>query len=264
MIPLGEPIAHGRTADIYAWEDGFVLKLFHHWFPFEDVEYEYRIAQAVHASGVRSPAVREITQALGRNGLIYERINGETMFTWLKRQPWKVFRFGTALAQFHTQMHACDFNAEVPSQKQKLQNKIKRADALPVHLKAKLLNALESMPVGNKVCHGDFHPDNVIMTNNDSVVIDWIDAAKGNPLADVARTSVLALGSASTQTRGMDLFIRLFHAIYLREYFRFNPNGRGEYRQWLPIVAGARLSENIPELEGWLLEQAGKTIQRGK
>jgi uncharacterized protein (TIGR02172 family) len=261
-ISLDQPLAHGRTADVYAWEDGFVIKLFHTWFPFEDVEYECRIAQAVHASGVRSPAVKEIVQVHGRKGLIYERKNGKTMFALLKRQPWKVFRYGILLAQHHSQMHACDFNAEVPLQKQKLQNKIKRADALPVHLKAKLLDALEPLPAGNKVCHGDFHPDNIIMTENDAIVIDWIDAAKGNPLADVARTSVLALGSASTQTHGMNLFIKLFHAIYLREYFRLNPIGREEYREWLPIVAGARLSENISEVEQWLLEQAGKTTRR--
>lgn len=262
-IVLDPPIAQGRTADVFAWEDGFVLKLFHPWFPSEDVEYEYRIAQAVHASGVKSPAVKEIVQVHGRNGLIYERINGRTMFALLKRQPWKVFRFGASLAQYHIQMHACDFNAEVPLQKHNLQNKIKRAGALPIHLKQKLLDALEPLPAGNKVCHGDFHPDNIIMTENDSVVIDWINAAKGNPLADVARTSALALGSASTQAPGMKIFIKLFHAVYLKEYFRSSPNGMEEYRQWLPIAAGARLSENIPELEGWLLEQAGRATPRG-
>lgn len=255
-LSLGQPIARGRTADIYAWEDGFVLKLFQPWFPLEDVEYEYRIARAVHASGVKSPDVKEMTQVQGQNGLIYERINGETMFTALKRQPWKVFRFGALLAQYHLQMHACDFNADVPTQKQKLQNKIKRADALPAQLKSKLLDALETLPVGNKVCHGDFHPDNVMLTEKDAIVIDWIDAAKGNPLADAARTSVLALGAASTLPIGMKFFIKFFHASYLKEYFRLTPNGKEEYHQWLPIVAGARLSENIPELEGWLVKQA--------
>lgn len=257
-ISLDQPIAQGHTADVYAWEDGFVLKLFHNWFPPEDVEYEFEIAKAVHASGVKSPAVKEMIQVQGRNGLIYERIDGETMLTLLKRTPCKVFYFGKLLAQFHIQMHSCDFNAEVPEQKQKIQNKIKRADELPVYLKPKLLNALEPLPTGNKVCHGDFHPDNILMTKDDSIVIDWIDASKGNPLADVARTSVLALGSASTLKLGMKLFIKLFHAVYLKEYFRLSPNGREEYQQWIPIVAGARLSENITELDNWLVKEARK------
>lgn len=257
-ISLDRPIANGRTADVYAWDDGDVLKLFHHWFPLEDVEYEFKIAKAVHASGVKSPAVKEIVQVNGRNGLIYERIHGETMFTLLKRAPWKVFQFGKLFAQYHFQMRARDFTAEAPDQKQKIQNKIKRADALPVYLKPKLLHALEPLPAGNKVCHGDFHPDNVLINENDSIVIDWIDASKGNPLADVARTSVLALGAASTLNFGMRLFIKLFHSIYLREYFRLQPNGFDEYQKWIPIVAGARISENIAELENWLVRQAKK------
>lgn len=117
-ISLDQPIAKGHTADVYAWEDGYVLKLFHHWFPLEDVEYEYKIAKAVHASGVKSPAVKEIVQVNGRNGLIYERIHGETMFSLLKRAPWKVFQFGKLLAQYHFQMHTCDFNAEVPTKEE--------------------------------------------------------------------------------------------------------------------------------------------------
>ena len=43
---------------------------------------------------------------------------------------------------------------------------------------------------------------------------------------------------------------------YLRRYFALRPEGYEEYGRWLPIVAAARLSENIPELERWLLAQA--------
>ncbi|MBI4732425.1 MAG: hypothetical protein HY781_09960, partial [Chloroflexi bacterium] len=53
----------------------------------------------------------------------------------------------------------------------------------------------------------------------------------------------------------MKTFVRLFHAVYLRRYFQLRTSGEAEYRRWLPVVAAARLSENIPELEGWLLEQ---------
>jgi len=37
------------------------------------------------------------------------------------------------------------------------------------------------------------------------------------------------------------------------------PGDAGEYRRWLPVVAAARLSEGIPELEKWLVKQ----VQQG-
>jgi hypothetical protein len=52
--------------------------------------------------------------------------------------------------------------------------------------------------------------------------------------------------------------VKLFHSSYLKNYFALRPGGKEEYHRWLPIVAGARMSENIPELETWLMKQASK------
>jgi hypothetical protein len=73
----------------------------------------------------------------------------------------------------------------------------------------------------------------------------------------------IALGTAaSSQTpyRTMKTFVRLFHVAYLRRYFQLHPGGEAEYRRWLPVVAAARPSENIPELERWLVKRAGKVL----
>jgi hypothetical protein len=41
---LEKPLTRGRTADIYAWEDGCVLKLFHNWFEIEIICFEQKMA----------------------------------------------------------------------------------------------------------------------------------------------------------------------------------------------------------------------------
>lgn len=38
--PLDQPLARGRAADVYTWDENHVLKLFHNWFVLEDMEYE--------------------------------------------------------------------------------------------------------------------------------------------------------------------------------------------------------------------------------
>jgi Ser/Thr protein kinase RdoA (MazF antagonist) len=148
---------------------GDILKLFHNWFSLEDIEYEQMIARAVHASGVKSPEVRELIQVEGRNGLVYERVAGVSMLEMFQRKPWRVVPLGRTLAELHAQMHECVFEAEVPDQRSKLERKINRADALPTPLKTALLTSLHSLPEGDRVCHGDFHPANVLMDGNDAV-----------------------------------------------------------------------------------------------
>ena len=48
-------------------------------------------------------------------------------------------------------------------------------------------------PVDPAVCHGDFHPLNVVCDpqSRSMVVIDWTDATLDDPHADVARTASL-------------------------------------------------------------------------
>lgn len=38
----GKPLALGRTADIYQWENGRLLKLFHDWFDLDDILFEQK------------------------------------------------------------------------------------------------------------------------------------------------------------------------------------------------------------------------------
>jgi uncharacterized protein (TIGR02172 family) len=259
MPILKKPLAQGRTADVYVWDDAHVLKLFHTWFEPGNIQYEQAVARAVHTSGVKAPAVGDIVHVEGRNGLIYERIAGESMLDLIQRKPWKILTFARRLARLHAQMHDCRFQADVPTQSLKIQNKLQHADALPASTRTALLEALTHLPEGDRVCHGDFHPANVLVNGDEETVIDWIDATRGNPLADVARTSILALGAAeSIQVPNplMKALTKILHSAYLRHYFTLRPGGEEQYRRWLPIVAGARLSENIPELEGWLVRRA--------
>lgn len=258
---LSRPIAYGRTAEIYAWQEGQVLKLFYDWFELEDIEYEAWIARAIHASGLPVPAVSEIVRANDRNGLVYERVDGDSMWEMLSRRPWNVFRYAKRTAELHAEMHTRTLPTDIPSQRQKLVNKVRRADTLPVHLRSKALVALETMPDGDRLCHGDFHPGNILMTPQGEHIIDWIDASRGNPMADLARSTILALGGAETsqiQNGWLKTATRIFHATYIHHYFKLRPGREDEYNRWLPIVAAARLSENISKLEKWLIAQAEK------
>jgi uncharacterized protein (TIGR02172 family) len=248
---LGKPIALGRTAEVYAWGEGQVLKLFHDWFSRQTVEYEAKIARAVHAAGLPVPAVGEIVEAEGRLRLVYERVDGLPMDQTLAKKPWKFFSFARLLARLHADMHASSIALDAPSQKQRLERKNREAQALPNDLREAVLNTLEQMPDGEQLCHGDFHPQNVLMTRRGPVVIDWIDATRGNPTADVARSSIILQGAALTNP-----LAGWFHDAYLKHYFeRQRDNARHQYSTWRTIVAAGRLSENIAELQEWLLAQ---------
>ena len=88
-----------------------------------------------------------------RNGLIYERVSGESMLKMFERKPWMLFRYARIFAQLHTQMHEGVFEADVPALHGKLQYRIEHLDGLPAALRTSLLDALHSQPEADRVCH---------------------------------------------------------------------------------------------------------------
>jgi hypothetical protein len=221
--------------------------------------------------------VGEIVRLKERIGLIYQRVDGNSMYKTAQRKPWNVPRYFRRAAELLVEIHSRRISADLPSQRQILEKEIRQAEALPGHLRSKVLAALEVMPDGDQLCHGDFWAGNVLMTPHGEVVIDWHNATRGNPLADLARTTNGVLGAVRTSqikrtnlTYGTSkasqiknsLFqfaASIFYPISLDLYFRLCPGGEEEYRRWLPIIAAARLSHNIPELERLLIAQ----VERG-
>ena len=261
-LQLGELIGQGRTADIHAWEDDkTVIKLYQDWFQLEWIHIEKARFQAVQGFGLPIPTVGEVTRESNRNGLILERINGMNMLDMLLQKPTLASSLAARLAKLQAELHAVNGQPDIPLLHQKLEEKIRAAKPLPDDLKTALIEKLHTMPHGNSICHGDFHPGNIVVTKDEAVIVDWLDCAYGNPIADVARSTILFLGGITGDDNldpKTEELIHNFHQQYLNHYFAITKQDRAEYEQWLPIIAGARLDENIPALESWLLSEAEK------
>ena len=258
MMPdLTHPIATGRTAEIYAWEPGTVLKLFRAEFPQGDADYEAKVGRAVGALGIPAPAVIDVVERDGRRGIVYQRVEGRSMLQTLSKQPWRLFELARTLADLHAAMHR-QSAPSLPAYRSRLERDIRSAPALPDDLRTKALASLESLPEMDRVCHADFHPDNIILTSSGPVVIDWMTASAGSPWTDVARTwLLLTIGEPleGTPMRWMIQAVRgAFCRAYMSRYLAHNPDSDQQIAAWLPVIAAARLNEGIREEETVLLE----------
>jgi uncharacterized protein (TIGR02172 family) len=265
MILAESPIATGFTAQIYAWKGGQVLKLFKQGVSKARVEYEAKLARAVYAAGLPVPAVGEIIELDSRFGLEFERVEGPSMLEVILCKPWHYRHLARQLAELQAEMHQLNM-PDLPSQCDTLEHKIRKARPLPEKDRQAALDALGSLPDPGKLCHGDFHPGNILLTQHGAVIIDWIDASSGSPLMDVARSTLLFGGGplpAGIVRAGMVGFVRrLFYRVYLDRYCQLHPLDKTELAHWLPVAAAARLSENIPGDEQRLLSIAQNLMQR--
>lgn len=76
--------------------------------------------------------------------------------------------------------------------RKRLERQIKSVHKLDESKKKNILQKLDSITFDFRLCHGDFHPFNLILSKEEKVkVIDWVDASSGDIRADVFRTYLL-------------------------------------------------------------------------
>ena len=204
--------------------------------------------------------------ALARGGIVFEQVEGPIM-SKVVAVPWKLSHYASMMAELHARMHSCEIPG-LPSQREYLKMIIRDRVSLPVPMKEALLELLEQLSDGNALCHGDFHPGNIIISAQGPVIIDWFTANRGNPLADVARTSLILRvgvppGVGAVLRRLMLLGASLLNSIYLKRYAQVGLFSTEEMKKWLPLLASARLAQTIPEEKKTLLEiiEAGLASQ---
>lgn len=241
MQATGNLIAKGFTAELYAHGEGRVLKLLFEWAPPGKAQREFDATHAVHASGYPSPRVFEVVTVNGRQGIVMERIHGRTMVDVVNRKPWKFLWGARMLAELHAQLHQREAPPSLRSQREQMDDWIARAADLPAADRQAAIDSLANLPGGATLCHGDFHPDNILITPNGPVVIDWSAATRGHPLGDVARTvdmirhANLADDAPSHLKLLLGLSRRLLLKKYLQTYFRLRPGSPADLAPWEPI-----------------------------
>ncbi len=259
-------VAEGREAEMFEWEDGKLLRLLRDPSHAGVIQWELAAARSAQASGVRVPAVYEARAVNGRPGLIVERIDGKDLLVETAAKPWRVWSMGAECGRLHAHVNEAIASAELPELRAKLADQIQRSDKVPEPYATHALRELEVLPEGDRLCHGDFHPGNVMRAGDELVVIDWPNAARGDYHADFARsTLMLRLGDPPSGTPWLIRFGAKFARVlvkssYERGYRREIKVDDALHERWGVVRAVHRLTEGIESEHDKLLRLLGDRI----
>lgn len=232
---LSELVANGASADIYL-ERNRIIKLYKPHMPRDAAEQEAQKQQLAAALGICVPEVIDVCEIESRQALVMQHIKGRTLAQLIREGADHAPLAGMAAA-LQAQMHEKNCLALATLGKM-LTRQINSAVKIGEYRKANLIAQLGALPQANRLCHGDFHYENIILSDGKLYLIDWVDAAAGSPCADAARTYLLL--SAENEVYAEE---------YLACYCNCTGRTREEILDWLPVVAGARLGEKLPESE---------------
>ncbi len=235
-------IAERKNKEIYV-EDGKVVKLFIESHPKSNILNEaLNQARVDENTNLNIPKLLEVKKINNRWALISEQIEGHTIEELMQLDP---ANFDEYLNLF-VQVQQVVLNNNVPLLnriKEKFQRKLESATNIDENTKYELLQRLQGMKNHDELCHGDYHPSNVIVKADGTIfIIDWAHVTQGNAAADAARTFLLFSMEGKEEVANK----------YLELFSTQSNIPKQAIQRWIPIVAATQMTKNIPEEQAFL------------
>lgn len=229
---LGNSIAKGNTAEIYLYENK-IIKVFNDFASDTQSLYEARKQEYAYSCGLSVPKILNITNINGKQALVMEYVKGKTLGEMAAEDENKTEFYMNMSVEIQQKIHTI-FPDKLELMTEKISRQIENANTLDSKHKLALIKKMNSETFENGLCHGDYHLYNLIMNDNKVTIIDWVDSSAGDIRADIYRSYFLY---SEVSMELADLYLNL--------YCRKSGLSKEEIFQWAPIIAGARLAENV-------------------
>jgi len=237
-------LAKASTADVYAWGVDHVLKLFHERTPWH--ANEVAATRVAHEARLPVPEVIDgLIEVDEREGIVFERIDGPTMTGYIEDYPDKVECCAQQAAELHARIHSIEVT-DLPPLTEILSWSIQQAVPIDESARKAVLDVLNGLPAGGMLCHNDFYSNNIIVSLQGLMVIDWALGTHGSPLADLARTWLISkmwLGGLeeSKAPEHLQLMWQRFWETYFCRYGELRPYDSVDFKQWQIVAVTASL-----------------------
>lgn len=242
-MELKKMISESEKVRVYE-SDGKCVKVFKD--PREPksvVLYEALTHTRVEETGfARIPPFEEIVKIDGNWAIIYQHISGKTFDELMRENPSKKDYYLEKMVDLQIEINSLN-STKLSRQADYLKRSIDGLDMIDDMKKYELMTRLSTMPKHSKLCHGDFSPDNIIVSDDGVFIVDWLKAKQGNASADVAKTYLNFCLKHRTESAEK----------YLRIYCSKTGTSVEYVHGWLPIVAAAQLKFKRPEERELLL-----------
>jgi aminoglycoside phosphotransferase (APT) family kinase protein len=247
-------LARGGQADIYEIDSTRILRVLRNPDP-QDGQYlmaERTIMAMLREQGVGVPAVYEYCEVNGLPAFEMERISGSSMMEQLLQNPLAMGSIAHELARLHSgflRMPAIDGLIDI---KKRVDLLIGFSTWIDDDDRAFVRSLLSSLPDGDNLLHGDFHPGNILTSGGSSYIIDWFGASKGHFLSDIAHTYLLLADKPRIPSEGIvkhelvKMMAKRFGGMYLKEIRARIGFDMGELSKWMVVRAAERTNYGQP------------------
>lgn len=235
-------IAQRKHKTIYR-DENKTVKVFDAEYSKADVLNEALNQARIEETGLNIPRLLGVNMIDGKWAIVNEYIEGKTLAQLMDENPDKKDEYIELLVDLQMEVHSKKSQL-LTKLKDKMNRKISLS-TLDATTRYELHTRLEGMPKHNKVCHGDFNPSNIIISEDGTpYILDWSHATQGNASADVARTYLLFC--LQGDEAGAEKYLNIF--------CKKSDTAKQYIQKWMPIVAASQSVKGNEEEREFLLK----------
>lgn len=265
---IRKKIGQGSNSSIYEYGEGLALKLYEEEICEKYVKREYIAHSLAEKQNASVPRILEVAKQGKQTGLLFEYIEGDTFRELVTSNLFLIKKRAREFAQALLNLHKVTVENEIEGID--YVTTIRAVKNLDEDTKNSIINYTNSLPSSNKLCHGNYSIDNVLVRNETLYIIDFMESFKGSPLEEIPKVllnleSPYFISDLSKPLKFIaKVFIKKFKKEFIKEYFKYSSYGQKDINLWLLPTAALRLIQQIPGEEEWLKEIISKEIEKIK
>lgn len=184
-------IGRGTNGEVYRVDRENVIKVFNKSVSVEDIERERDLAKQALIAGIPTAISYSVVMADDRYGIMFELIDADSLSVTLKEKADEYDAYVNKYVELFRKIHStkCD-TSEFINIKEIYYNAIDySSDYYSKEDIGKIRALVESVPDTGTLIHGDYHPNNIMVSDGELIMIDMGDMTTGHPIFDFLATA---------------------------------------------------------------------------
>lgn len=255
-IEGAELIGKGGNGAVYRLDKETIVKVYFGISnPVKKIEQDRQISRQVFIHGINTAIPYDMVQVGEDYGVVFEMIDALTLGQFLSQNPEKMEEYVHRMTELLKQMHSTEFNEdELPDARNLLYHRLNLCAESPYFTQEEIhimRDLIDRIPKRNTFVHGDFHPGNIMVKDDELILIDVGDSGLGHPLNDLVGMYLLyiiaAKSGSSERYCGLNAeMLSKMWPLFLGEYFGARDGEQiGKITQAIGGLAQLKLMQGI-------------------
>lgn len=195
-----EIIGQGANGKVYRLSNDSIVKVYTPEADIADINRERELAQKSFVSGIPTAITFDVVRVGNAYGVVFELLNAKSLSEVIRNDVNNFEKYADKYVALYRTFHTTKVQeGDFPRIKDIYHTYVDECkEWYEKEEVAKLHKMVDAIPECDTLIHGDYHPRNIMMQNDELVIIDMGDVGRGHPILDF-------LATAATQANLVEL-----------------------------------------------------------